>query len=70
MVSSKIVIIGAGSLQFGLGTCESIFNSKLLEGAHVSLHDINSENLEYARDACQAKIDHDSLNFTIESTTD
>ena len=70
MVSSKIVIIGAGSLQFGLGTCGSIFNSKVLEGATVSLHDINAENLEYALNACQAKIDDDNLNFTLESTTD
>lgn len=68
MASTKIVIIGAGSLQFGLGTCGSIFNSKVLEGATVSLHDINAENLEYAREACQAKIDHDNLNFTLEST--
>ena len=70
MVSKKIVIIGAGSLQFGLGTCGSIFNSKVLEGSTVSLHDINEENLEYARDACQAKINYDNLNFTLESTID
>jgi alpha-galactosidase len=70
MASTKIVVIGAGSLQFGLGTCGSIFNSKVLKDATVSLHDINAENLEYARDACQAKIDHDRLNFTLESTTD
>jgi alpha-galactosidase len=69
MSSTKIVVIGAGSLQFGLGTCGSIFNSDILEGAHVSLLDINAENLELARGACQAKIDHDNLNFTLESTT-
>jgi len=70
MASTKIVVIGAGSLQFGLGTCGSIFNSKVLEGAKVSLHDINAENLEYAREACQAKIDNDNLNFTLEATTE
>jgi len=69
MSSTKIVIIGAGSLQFGLGTCGSIFNSKILEGAHVSLLDIDAHNLELAREACQAKIDHDNLNFSVESTT-
>ncbi|MHA1466336.1 MAG: family 4 glycosyl hydrolase [Candidatus Heimdallarchaeaceae archaeon] len=69
MTSTKIVVIGAGSLQFGLGTCGSIFKSKVLEGAQVSLHDINAENLEYARNACQAKIDQDNLNFTLEATT-
>ena len=70
MASKKIVVIGAGSLQFGLGTCGSIFASEVLEGATVSLHDINSVNLEYAREACQAKIDQDNLNFNIEATTD
>ena len=70
MSSQKIVIIGAGSLQFGLGTCGSIFNSKVLEGATVTLHDINAENLEYAKEACQAKIVQDHLNFSLEATTD
>ena len=69
MPSTKIVIIGAGSLQFGLGTCGSVFASDMLEGSTVSLHDINATNLEYAREACQAKIDQDNLNFIIESTT-
>jgi alpha-galactosidase len=69
MSSPKIVVIGAGSLSFGLGTCGSIFNSDILEGAHVSIHDINADNLELAREACQAKIDHDNLDFTLESTT-
>ena len=70
MDSNKIVIIGAGSLQFGLGTCGSIFNSEILRGSLVCLHDINTMNLEYAREACQAKIEHDNLDFTIEATTD
>lgn len=70
MVSTKIVIIGAGSLQFGLGTCGSIFASEILNGATVSLHDINEINLEYARKACQAKIDQDDLNFNVEATTE
>jgi alpha-galactosidase len=68
-MSQKIVVVGAGSLQFGIGTCGSIFNSKILEGSTVSLHDINAENLEYARIACQDKIDHDNLNFILEATT-
>lgn len=70
MTATKIVVIGAGSLQFGLGTCGSIFASNVLEGAEVSLHDISAKNLEYAREACQAKIDQDNLNFTLEATTD
>ena len=69
MSTSKIVVIGAGSLNFGLGTCGSIFNSELLENAQISLHDINEENLELAREACQAKIERDNLNFSLEATT-
>lgn len=69
MSTTRIVIIGAGSLQFGLGVCGSIFVSKILEGAHVCLHDINSDNLELTREACQDKIAYDNLNFTLESTT-
>ena len=37
----KIVLIGAGSTQFGLGTIGDIFKSKVLEGSTISLHDIN-----------------------------
>jgi alpha-galactosidase len=69
MSTSKIVVIGAGSLNFGLGTCGSIFNSEILESAHVTLHDINKENLELAGEACQAKIDQDNLNFVLDTTT-
>ncbi len=38
----KIVLIGAGSLQFGLGAAGSVLNSKILEGSTISLHDINA----------------------------
>ena len=41
----KIVLIGAGSTQFGLGTVGDIFKSKVLEGSTISLHDINPEAL-------------------------
>lgn len=67
---SKIVVVGAGGAQFGIGTCGSIFESKMLEGSTVSLHDINAEYLEIVRVACQQKIDRDNLNYTLEATTD
>ena len=35
----KIVLIGAGSTQFGLGTIADIFKSKVLEGSTISLHE-------------------------------
>ena len=33
---NKIVLIGAGSTQFGLGTIGDIFKSKILEGSTVN----------------------------------
>ena len=43
---NKIVLIGAGSANFGLGTIGDIFKSKVLEGSTITLHDINAEALE------------------------
>ena len=42
----KIVLIGAGSAVFGLGTVSDVFQSSILEGATITLHDINSTNLK------------------------
>jgi len=65
----KIVLIGAGSLQFGLGSAGSILNSEVLEGATISLHDINPTTLDLAYKACKDAIDQKNLNFTLDSTT-
>ena len=40
-MSQRIVLIGAGSAQFGLGTLTDLFNSKPLRGSTIVLHDIN-----------------------------
>ena len=42
----KIVLIGAGSQNFGLGVIGDIFKSKTLEGSKIVLHDINGESLK------------------------
>ena len=70
MSSEKIVIIGAGSLQFGLGTVGSIINSETLRGSTVCLHDINEENLKLALDACQSAVETNDLDYTIEASVD
>ena len=67
--NTKIVLIGAGSLTFGLGTVGSIITSKSLEGSTINLHDINAENLELVYKACKSAIEKKKLNFTLESTT-
>ncbi|MFX0074154.1 MAG: hypothetical protein ACFE96_01825 [Candidatus Hermodarchaeota archaeon] len=70
MSKEKIVIIGAGSLQFGLGSVGSIINSEVLKGSIVCLHDIHEQNLELATQACQAAVELKSLDYTIESSVD
>jgi len=65
----KIILIGAGSLQFGLGSAGSILASEVLEGSTICLHDINEESLDLAFQACKSVIDEKKLDFTLESTT-
>ncbi len=64
----KIVIIGSGSLQFGLGTVGSIINSDILQGSTISLHDINQANLDLVTQACKEAIETQNLNFDLEAT--
>ncbi|MBY9009559.1 MAG: alpha-glucosidase [Candidatus Lokiarchaeota archaeon] len=66
----KIVLIGAGSLQFGLGSVGSIINSEILQGSIVSLHDINQSNLDLVTQSCKDAIEQKDLDFELESTID
>jgi alpha-galactosidase len=68
--NQKIVLIGAGSLQFGLGSVGNMLKSTVLEGSTICLHDINAETLELTYKACQAAIDKRKLDFTLEYTID
>jgi alpha-galactosidase len=70
MEKNKIVLIGAGSLQFGLGSAGSILNSDVLKGSTICLHDIDAKNLELAAQACGSAIEDRDLDFQLESTTD
>ena len=42
----RIVLIGAGSTNFGLGVVGDIFKSNFLEGSTIILHDINAKSLD------------------------
>ncbi len=66
----KIVLIGAGSAQFGLGTLGDIFCSTLLKGSEITLLDINPEALKKVDDTAQAFIKKEGLDFKVNSTTD
>ncbi len=50
--TEKIVVIGAGSLQFGLGSVGNMLESKALEGSTICPYDINGEALELTYSAC------------------
>ncbi len=65
----KIVLIGAGSLQFGLGAAGSVLESEILRGSTLCLHDINAEALDLVYQACKAAVEEGNLDFEVEQTT-
>jgi len=68
MVERKIVLIGAGSAQFGLETMADIFLSKVLKGSTVVLHDINEESLKRMEKIGRAAIQDMHYEFKLEAT--
>lgn len=66
----KLVLIGAGSAQFGLGTLGDVFQSEHLHGAHIVLVDIKQDALEAVHRKAQAFLQEHELPFTISATTD
>ena len=67
-MEKKIVLIGAGSLQFGLGTVGNILQSSILEGSTVALHDINQEALDLVNHACKEAIKEQQISFKLETS--
>jgi len=66
----KIVLVGAGSAQFGCGTLGDIFCSKLLEGSEISLLDIDAQSLDKVLRIAKAAIQRHGLKYTVNATTD
>ena len=66
----KIVLIGAGSAIFGLGTISDIFNSSILRGATITLHDIDLKALKKTQHLAEKFKDEFSRDFKIEVTGD
>lgn len=66
----KIVLIGAGSAQFGCGTMGDIFQSSILRGSEICLMDINRESLDVVFNVGQKFIRDKNLDYTISATTD
>jgi alpha-galactosidase len=69
-VENRIVLVGAGSAQFGYGTIGDILQSKVLEGSHIVLLDINPEAVSTVGKKAQDFIEEHSLPFTVSATTD
>lgn len=66
----KIVLIGAGSAQFGCGSMGDIFNSKILAGSEVCLMDINGEALDKVYRVGQDYLSGKKADFKLTATTD
>ncbi len=69
-MAQKIVLIGAGSANFGLGTLGDILKSKTFEGSTVTLLDINPTALKRVEDIALRYIKKHNLPFTLQATTD
>jgi alpha-galactosidase len=68
-MAKRIVLIGAGSAQFGYGTIGDILQSKVLEGSQIVLHDINPRTLAIVEKTACEFIEKHNLPFTISATT-
>jgi alpha-galactosidase/6-phospho-beta-glucosidase family protein len=68
-MSTKIVLIGAGSAMFGLGSLGNILRSKVLEGCTVVLHDINGAALEKVERVARRFIQERKLPYSLVATT-
>jgi alpha-galactosidase len=66
----KIVLIGAGSAQFGYGMLEDIAQSSILAGAEIALLDINGQAVDQVRKRAQDFVDQQQLLFTVTAGTD
>ena len=68
-MNKRIVLIGAGSAQFGYGTIGDILQSKVLEGSSIVLHDINPDTLAVVEQNARTFIEEHKLPFTVSATT-
>lgn len=66
----KIVLIGAGSAMFGLGSVGNIYKSKILEGSDIVLHDIDPAALSRVEKTARSYLEEHDLNFSLTATTD
>ncbi len=68
-MNTKIVLIGAGSATFGFGVLGDIFNSDVLKGSAIVLHDINAERLSKVEDVARQYLQEHNLPYSLSATT-
>lgn len=69
-MATKIVLVGAGSAQFGYGTLGDIFQSTALYGSEIVLHDINPASLAVTEKTARDFLAAEDLPFIVSATTD
>lgn len=62
---TKIVLVGAGSAQFGAGMLGDIFRSQTLKDAEIVLHDINPKAVKKTKKMAQDYIDGHNLKQSV-----
>ena len=68
---TRIVLVGAGSAQFGFGMLGELFQSEVLKDYDVVLHDINAQALEKVTTAANDFLEaHQNISCSISATTD
>ena len=69
-MAKKVVLIGAGSAQFGSGTLGDIFQSEVLKGSDIVLHDIDADALGAMQKKADEALEKYGLDFKVTSSTD
>ena len=67
-MSEKIVLIGAGSANFGLEAVSDIYRSKILEGSDIVLHDTDEVSLKETQSVADKYKGKFGLNFNVTSS--
>lgn len=68
-MNERIVLIGAGSASFGLGTVGDILNSQVLQGSTIILHDTNAQALARVERIVREHVSEHRLPYDIAATT-
>lgn len=69
-MSSKVVLVGAGSLQFGAGMLGDLFQSRVFSDCEILLHDINPTAVEKTLALARTFCEQHNLQHRLSASTD